>query len=320
MTKSLEKTEKQPSQIEQFKQSMAPRLADVATEHLTPERLLRLYGVAAANDKKLAMCSVKSLAASLLLCSQLGLEPASPLGHVYLVPYGTDCTPIIGYKGMLELIRRTGEVKRINANVFYTQQLENGDFYASMEPPEIRHRWSGETYPEEDIAGSYCVVEGMSGEFYVAICSRAEIDKRRQKSAARNSGPWETDFEPMARKCAIRKLFGGGTVPISAEKMALVSRAMEDDGDSAGRAVSTRAVRAIRMFEPEPEPPAIETTAELVEPETDWAVEWRRELENYQATEEDAAKALKAAILKGPPETEHDFNAAVSALESVLGA
>jgi recombination protein RecT len=326
MTKSLEKTGKGGGKIEQFKASMAPRLADVTTDHLTPERLLRLFGAAAAGNRKLANCSIESLAASLLLCSQLGLEPASPLGHVYLVPYGSDCTPIIGYKGMLELIRRTGSVKRINAGVFYKQELKTGDFFASLEPPELRHQWSGETYQDDDIAGSYCVVEGKDGELYMEICSRAEIDKRRQRSKASASGPWQTDFAAMARKCAIRKLFGGGTVPISAEKMEMVSRAMAEDGDSGQRAATTRAIRAIQDFDP-PAAAPIETTAERVDRRQELShdvvvvQQWSHWVERYGATEEDIQKALATTSMDPDPTTwtSDGLDVALKALEAQLG-
>jgi recombination protein RecT len=329
MTKALEPAGNGPSKIEKFKSAMAPRLADVATEHLTPERLLRLYGAAAAGNRKLAACSVESLASSLLLCSQLGLEPSSPLGHVYLVPYGTDCTPIIGYKGMLELIRRTGVVKRINAGVFYKQELESGDFFACMEPPEIHHKWSGEKYAEDDIAGSYCVVEGKGGEFYMEICARPEIDKRRKRSKASGAGPWKSDFPAMARKCAIRKLFGGGTVPISAEKMALVSRAMAEDGDSGQQAATTRAVRSVQMFSDAVAPAPIETTAERVdelpEPPADdykgFGPDWQRAIDDLSATKPQVTKALKQAGITEPPEKwlAAGFDDAVAALHDVVG-
>jgi recombination protein RecT len=224
--------------------------------------MLKIFEASANANPSLLKCTTESLAASLLLASQLGLEPASPLGHLYLVPYGTKCTPIIGYKGMLELIRRTGEVSRINAQVFYRQELESGAVQISIEPPDVVHQFSGEAYGIEDVAGSYCVVDAKDGARYVEICTRPEIDARRGRSAASGDGPWETDFRAMARKCAIRKLFGGGTVPISAEKMATVSLAMEGDGDSGERAPRmTRAQVNMSRF-------TIPATGEVIEAES----------------------------------------------------
>jgi len=273
--------------ISLFIEQMQPRLAEVATEHMTPERMLKLFAAAASATPKIEECTVESLAVSLLLASQLGLEPASPLGHLYLVPYGKTCTPIIGYKGMLELIRRTGEVKRINAQVFYRQEVESGAINLSIEPPSVTHEFTGEPYSVDDVAGSYCIVETKDGAKYMEICTRAEIDARRSRSAASSTGPWETDFRAMARKCAVRKLFGGGTVPISAEKMTLVSTAMERDGDSNDAPRMTTAQQRMAKF-------TIPTTGKVIEVES-------REVDHYEALQQMAADAgamdmLDAAI------------------------
>jgi recombination protein RecT len=214
---------------------MPDRLAEVATEHLDPARLLRIFAAETSRDAKLLACSTPTLAQCLMQCSQLGLEPDTHLGHVYLVPRGGKATLTIGYKGMLELIRRTGEVRRISASVFYRQEMERANILISREPPEIRHQWTPEHYPTEDIVGSYCVVETHDGAIYIETCTRHEIDDRRSRSETGKRGPWVTDFAAMARKSAVRKLFGSGIVPISAEKMRIISNAMAIDADSQNR-------------------------------------------------------------------------------------
>jgi recombination protein RecT len=304
--------------LQGFIDAIQPRLAEVATDHLTPERMLKVFAAAANSNSDLMKCTVESLASSLLVASQLGLEPASPLGHLYLVPYGKKCTPIIGYKGMMELIRRTGEVKRINAQVFYQQEVDNRTVRVSLEPPSVEHQWSGETYNDKDLAGSYCVVEGMHGETYVAICSRAEIDARMKRGAAKDSGPWGSDYPAMARKSAIRKLFGGGTVPISAEKMNAISTAMALDGDSAGPRRRTASMRRVDVFAP----PVVDTTAEPALPPGDEdpraaAVRISNEL---GATDEQWDQALEETGLLGKSEwTTEESDAQVAALERILG-
>lgn len=245
-----------------FMEKLAPKLEKVATAHLQPERLVRVMLAEMARKPKLRQCDGNSIAMSLLLASQLGLEPSSPLGHLYLVPYGRECTPLIGYKGMFELMRRSGAVKRINAVVFYQQELDAGLVQITLEPPSIVHHWTGAEYPDAELAGSYVVVEGLAGELYLETCTRGEIDARRERSKAGKNGPWVTDFPAMARKCAIRKLFQGGKVPVSAEHQERISAALEMDADAAGdygRAPRpTRAVAGLAAFDlgpsaPEPE-------------------------------------------------------------------
>lgn len=70
---------------------------------MTPERFMRMALSAINNTPKLAECTQISFLAALMNAAQLGLEPNTPLGQAYLIPYnnkGTmECQFQIGYKG-----------------------------------------------------------------------------------------------------------------------------------------------------------------------------------------------------------------------------
>ena len=70
-----------------------------------------------AKTPALQKCSPTSLLRSVMFAAEVGLEPGGALGHMYLVPFGNDVTPIIGYRGLLELARRTGQVREVRAVV-----------------------------------------------------------------------------------------------------------------------------------------------------------------------------------------------------------
>jgi recombinational DNA repair protein RecT len=248
---------------------------------------------------------------------------------MYLIPYRKDCTPIIGYKGMLELIRRTGEVKRINAQVFYRQEIESGAVRICLEPPMLEHDWMGEEFGDDDLAGSYCVVEGSNGEKYMSVCTRNEIIARRSRSAAGNKGPWKSDFAAMARKCAVRKLFGGGTVPVSAEKMKLINVAMEQDGDSNGAPRPTRVQKRMQSFTVPATGKKIEAEVIDVEAEADEPIvessysEAMKIAKNMGASNKEITEAIGVAGYEGVPIgqwTDVTVTEVINTLEQVLGA
>lgn len=213
--------------LRDYVRAMEKKISEVLPAHIQPERFIRVVLGEVARTPKLALCTRESFALSLLTCSQLGLEPSSPLGHVYLIPFEDRknkrfvCTMIVGYKGYLELTRRSGKIARINAGVVYQSEAEAGLFRAQREPPEIFHGFAPTVErPDDDlIVASYCVVVTTDGGKYQEILSRDQINARRLRSAAaaKDDGPWITDGPAMARKSAIRALIGGGTVPISAE-------------------------------------------------------------------------------------------------------
>jgi recombinational DNA repair protein RecT len=254
---------------------------------------------------------------------------------VYLIPFGGECTPIIGYKGMKQLIRNTGEVKFMGGSCFTQEELESGMVRIKRHPPGVEHDWSPVEYDEKNVYGAYFEVEMKDGSHYVATVTRGEIEKRRDRSKGKKNGPWKTDFAPMAIKCAVRKLFGVQDVPISVDKMTPIAEAMEADGDSGNRAVNlTRSQRSAMSFRaavaPSDEPEAIEAQAETVDEPVDeptaqpaggpYAAEWDALVEQYAASETQATRALKTAGLHAPPTDPDQLHDAHVALEREVGA
>ena len=62
------------------------------------ERFARICLTAVRNNQKLMGCTQESFAAALMTCAQLNLEPNTPQGLAYLIPYGKECQFQIGYK------------------------------------------------------------------------------------------------------------------------------------------------------------------------------------------------------------------------------
>lgn len=54
----------------------------------------------------------------------------------------------------------------------------------------------------------------------MVVASKADIDARRARSKASNSGPWQTDYDAMARKTVVRML--APFLPLSVEMAAAV--------------------------------------------------------------------------------------------------
>jgi recombination protein RecT len=86
---------------------------------MTPDRLLRIALTEVRRQPKLAECSQASLLSAVFSCAQLGLEPGGALGHAYLVPYGKEVQFILGYRGMIDLARRSGLIDSITAHAVY---------------------------------------------------------------------------------------------------------------------------------------------------------------------------------------------------------
>lgn len=114
--------------------AMAPEIKKALPEVITPERFTRMALSALNTTPKLKECTQMSFLAALMNAAQLGLEPNTPLGQAYLIPYNNkgvmECRFQIGYKGLIDLSYRNPQMQIISAQAVY----ENDEFDSSFSP------------------------------------------------------------------------------------------------------------------------------------------------------------------------------------------
>jgi len=199
-----------PQTIGEFFASKKDVIAQALPRHMTPERMLRIVMTEVRRIPKLQKCSVSSLFSAVVQCSLLGLEPGGSLGHAYLIPYGEECQFIIGYRGMLDLARRSGQVMSVSVHEVYSN--DKFDYSFGLEE-KLEHK------PHEGDRGSfwgaYAIVRLKDGAYQFEVMAKNAIEKARNSSKAKNNGPWITHYDEMAKKTVLRRLFK--YLPISIE-------------------------------------------------------------------------------------------------------
>ena len=182
--------------------TLAPQIDDLLARQIGKERFMRVILNAFRATPKLMECSKASLGAALMNAAALQLEPNTPLGHAYLIPYKDQCQLIIGYQGLVDLARRSGEVAEIMAHVVregdeftYTYGM-NADL--RHKPSEVRGR----------ITHVYAYARLTKGGFPFVVMSAAEVEDLKNRGAAGRGvkTPWDTDEEMMYCKTAVRRL------------------------------------------------------------------------------------------------------------------
>lgn len=196
--------------VKKTMESLVPHLRQVATKVLSPEKITKIVTSAISRTPLLLQCfrdSPHSILRCALVSAQLGLDPDSPLGQCYLVPYRNGRTGkyeaqfIIGYRGFIDLARRSGNIVSIRSRVVYEKDKFEVKYGLSE---DILH------IPFEGDAGElravYAVAELKDGGIQYEVMYRHEIDAIRKRSKASGSGPWVSDYPEMARKTVIRRL------------------------------------------------------------------------------------------------------------------
>lgn len=178
------------------------QIACALPRHMTADRMMRIAMTSVQRTPKLLDCKPVSLMAAVIQSAQLGLEPDGVLGHAYLVPYGDQVQLIPGYRGLIDLARRSGQVSTIYAQCVY----EHDEFdYAFGLDPKLVHRPSQDDEPGRVVyVYAVCVLRDGGKQF--DVMSSAKVEKVRSQSRAANNGPWVTHWEEMAKKTVLRRL------------------------------------------------------------------------------------------------------------------
>lgn len=199
---------KQPKNMKDWIMAMKPQIEAALPSVITTERFTRMALTAVSSNPKLANCTPKSFMGALMNAAQLGLEPNTPLGQAYLIPYkikGVDEVQFqIGYKGMIDLAHRSGEFKNIEARVV----CENDEFeYEYGLEPKLVHK------PAMKDRGKpiyyYAVFTLVNGGFGFEVMSKEEINMHKNKysqAAGSKYSPWSTNFDDMAKKTVLKRV------------------------------------------------------------------------------------------------------------------
>ena len=190
----------------------------VLPRHVTIDKFMRMVVAAVSKTPDLLDCTPRSIVLATAQAAVLGLEPNSPLGLAYLVPFKKQAQFIPGYKGLIRLAYNSGEINWIQARAIRerdTYELDYGTDQRLVHRPFL----AGDAGP---LVGVYSVVEMKGGAKLFEFMTATEVEAIRRRSQSAGNGPWVTDFEEMAKKTVLRR--HTKTLPLSEEKLA---RAME---------------------------------------------------------------------------------------------
>jgi len=197
-------TDKEQPTMQQLSKQMGPGIKAALPSVMTPERFSRLALTALNSNATLQQCSPNSFLGAMMQAAQLGLEPNTPLGQAYLIPYRNhgqlECQFQVGYKGMVDLFYRSGG-KVIQSEVVY--ENDTFDFAFGLDP-QLKH------IPAKTDRGQpthvYAVFRTKDDGYGFAVMTMDDVRAHAKKySKAYSNGPWQTNFEEMAKKTVLKR-------------------------------------------------------------------------------------------------------------------
>jgi recombination protein RecT len=201
---------------------MMPSMQQVLPKHMDAERMSRIALNVIRTNPLLLQCNLPSLMGGVMEAAKLGLEPGL-LGQAYILPYknykaskaeGRDVYEaqfIIGYRGLIDLVRRSGQVSTISA-----QAVHENDHFKFSYGLEDKLEHEPTLKDKGAVIAYYAIAKMKDGGYSFIVMSREDIEKHRDKySKAKQYGPWVDEFDAMAKKTVLRQLIK--YLPISVE-------------------------------------------------------------------------------------------------------
>jgi len=188
----------------QFRSGLQKRLPQV----MSVDRLIGLSVGAMRRNPKLQDCTMGSVINSVIQSGMLGLEPNTPLGHAYLIPYKKECTFQVGYRGLMNLAMRGGHVRKFDPQVVYDGdefEIEYGSNERMIHRPKFQ---------SSEWLGAYSLCKLATGEMSWLYLPKATIlgirdnhsqSYRQDLENKTRYSPWTTSEDEMAMKTVVKR-------------------------------------------------------------------------------------------------------------------
>ena len=207
MANKIQKSNTKDTSIKGYVKAMESGIKAALPSVMTPERFTRIVLTALSSTPQLNECSPQSFLGAMMTAAQLGLEPNTPLGQAYLIPFRNkgklEAQFQIGYKGLIDLAYRSGEVELVQAQCVYENDTFNYQF--GLEP-KLEHIPADSD--RGDLVKVYALFKTKSGGFGFEVMSVDDVKKHAKKysqSYGSAYSPWAKNFEEMAKKTVLKK-------------------------------------------------------------------------------------------------------------------
>lgn len=271
--------------IKAFLEPIRKRALVAAAKHIDKDSFYVAMYEALKRTPKLGDCDRESVYAALMTCAQLGLEPNGHPPQAYILPYGNKAQLILDYRGQMALAMRDPSI----ASIYAGTVRENDEFHLSLgDGARLEHRPN--LTDGGDVMGYYAYLSYRDGRAsrYVYM-SHGEVEDHRDKYVRGKSGPWQTEFEAMAHKTAIKRLLNRMPLDPSAGKAIHLANRL--DGQTVTMAGDE--IVSVETHATSPPPVAQLTAPEAPDPRDELADKVRRLYESAKARK---VKGVKAAL------------------------
>lgn len=179
------------------------------------------------NNNLLSKASFDTVYTSAMKAATLDLPIEPSLGFAYIVPYKGAAQFQIGYKGLIQLAQRSGQIQKLNAGEIYESQFKSyNPLTEDLEVDAFAMPKKG-----DKVVGYFAYMRLVNGFEKTVFWSKERVEEHGQKysqSYGSKFSPWKTDFDAMARKTVLKQMLST-YAPLSVEMQDAI---VADNADS----------------------------------------------------------------------------------------
>lgn len=202
----------QPQTVSGFIKSLTGEISRALPAHMSAERVARIALTEVRRTPELGQATPQSFAGALLTCASLGLEPGGGSGEAYLLPYYNrragvhEVQMVIGYQGMVKLFWQHPLAAGLDAHEVREADMFEHEYGLN---PVLRHRPArpSANRPRGNVIAYYAVARLSNGGSSFVVMYPEDIEAIRRRVNSKDKGPWASDYDQMALKTCVRRLF-----------------------------------------------------------------------------------------------------------------
>lgn len=301
------------AQFSGFLDKMKGQMALALPKHLSADRMARLALTAFSTNPALQKCTHQSIAASIMTAVQLGLEP-NVNGAGYLIPYKDTCTFVPGWKGLVDLVGRSGR-GTVFTGVIFEDQIQGVDWeYFDGSRRELIIRKQSSLIDESKITHAYAV--GWVKDATMPIIELWSVEKlKAHRNKLNKQGEKHYSFkywEMYCRKIPLLQVIKYMPCSIELAMAVDVANVTEHGGVAS---IDNGIVATQYQDQPEQQEQQQEQIKAEVKPQPDVYADLKAELNNAKTVEE--LNEIMAVVPKiHQPKVRETYNAKLEELQS----
>lgn len=220
-------------------QTMVMKYAAALLDKNQAQHYATQLAIMARKEPKIGQATAESLVTTMMACVHLNLMPNTPEQYAYIIPYNNHNTMEVqfqlGYKGLIELGYRSGQITSISAEPVFegdTFRISKGTRRELIHEPSLDNDVD-DTDPTK-VTHVYAVLNLRNGDQIFRVMSRKQVEEiRRGSKVNSDKGPWSTHWIEMALKTVLKKTYK--LAPSSGEDNRLAYAAQADSLAEAGK-------------------------------------------------------------------------------------